>query len=48
MAYRNQREFIELLEKQNELRRVAHPVSPNLEITEIATRLMHGGGPALL
>ena len=48
MAYRNQREFIELLEKKNELRRVAHPVSPNLEITEIATRLMHGGGPALL
>jgi len=48
MAYRNQREFLKLLEKEGELRRVTHPVSPELEITEIASRLMHGGGPALL
>jgi 4-hydroxy-3-polyprenylbenzoate decarboxylase len=48
MAYRDQREFIELLEKKGELRRIKQQVSPDLEITEIATRLMHGGGPALL
>ena len=48
MAYRDQHEFIARLEKEGELRRITHPVSPELEITEIASRLMHGGGPALL
>ncbi|MBW7996965.1 MAG: menaquinone biosynthesis decarboxylase [Candidatus Glassbacteria bacterium] len=48
MAYRDQQEFIGLLEKEGELRRISHPVSPDLEITEIATRVMHGTGPALL
>jgi 4-hydroxy-3-polyprenylbenzoate decarboxylase len=48
MAYKSQRQFIELLEKSGELRRISYPVSPELEITEIATRVMHSGGPALL
>lgn len=48
MAYRDQREFIRLLEKEGELRRIKQAVSPKLEITEIASRLMHAGGPALL
>lgn len=48
MAYRNQREFIERLEREGELKRIRERVSPNLEITEIATRVMHAGGPALL
>ena len=48
MAYKSQREFIELLEKRGELKRISYPVSPELEITEIAGRLMHSGGPGLL
>ena len=48
MAYKNQREFIDLLEKEGELRLIKHPVSPELEITEISSRVMHAGGPALL
>jgi len=48
MAYTNQREFIARLEREGELRRIRERVSPRLEITEIATRVMHAGGPALL
>jgi len=48
MAYKDQKEFIDLLEKRGELKRIKQPVSPRLEITEIAARVMHGGGPALL
>lgn len=48
MAYRNQREFIERLEREGELKRISAAVSPKLEITEISTRVMHSGGPALL
>jgi 4-hydroxy-3-polyprenylbenzoate decarboxylase len=50
MAYKNLRDFISLLEKKGELVRVKTPVSPDLEITEIADRVMksEGGGKALL
>jgi 4-hydroxy-3-polyprenylbenzoate decarboxylase len=48
MAFRDQREFIDLLESKGELRRIKAPVSPKLEISEIAGRVMHAGGPALL
>lgn len=50
MAYNSLREFIGRLEKAGELRRIQAPVSANLEITEIADRVMKmpGGGPALL
>jgi len=48
MAYRDLRHFIETLESKEELKRVTHPVSPYLEITEIADRIMKANGPALL
>jgi 4-hydroxy-3-polyprenylbenzoate decarboxylase len=48
MAYRDFQHFIEVLEQKGELKRIFEPVSPNLEITEIADRVMKAGGPALL
>jgi 4-hydroxy-3-polyprenylbenzoate decarboxylase len=48
MAYRNLRDFLERLEREGELARVAAKVSPKLEISEIADRAVKGGAPALL
>lgn len=48
MAYKDMREFIALLEGQGELRRVKAQVSPDLEISHLATRMMRLNGPALL
>ncbi|MFZ1990168.1 MAG: UbiD family decarboxylase [Alphaproteobacteria bacterium] len=48
MAYRSLRDFIERLEAGGELHRVREPVSSVLEITEICTRLLAEGGPAVL
>ncbi|QQD18104.1 4-hydroxy-3-polyprenylbenzoate decarboxylase [Spongiibacter nanhainus] len=48
MAYRDLRAFIKHLEKKGELQRIAHPVDPNLEMTEICDRVLRAGGPALL
>ena len=50
MPYKDLREFIEVLEKEGELYRVKEKVSPILEITEIADRIMKmpDGGKALL
>ena len=48
MAYHSLEEFIRTLERQGELRRITHPVRVELEITEIADRVMKNGGPALL
>jgi 4-hydroxy-3-polyprenylbenzoate decarboxylase len=48
MAYRSLREFIDVLEAQGELVRVTEPVSTVLEMTEIQTRLLAAGGPAVL
>jgi len=48
MAYASLREFIERLEWEKRLIRVAEPVSPVLEMTEIQTRLLTEGGPAVL
>ena len=48
MKYRDLREFVALLEERGELRRVAAPVSADLEITEISDRMVKSGGPALL
>jgi 4-hydroxy-3-polyprenylbenzoate decarboxylase len=39
---------MERLEKEGRLKRVSAPVSPNLEITEIQTRLLAEKGPAVL
>ncbi|MHA7872749.1 MAG: UbiD family decarboxylase, partial [Hyphococcus sp.] len=48
MSYRSLRDFMEKLESAGELVRVAAPVSVNLEMTEIQTRLLAEGGPAVL
>lgn len=48
MAYTDLRDFISRLERDSELIRVKHRVSPELEITEIADRMVKRGGPALL
>jgi len=48
MSFTDLRDFIELLEKEGELKRISTPVDPNLEITEIADRTLRAGGPALL
>ena len=48
MPYNSLSEFVQVLERENELKRITHPVKPELEITEIADRVMKDGGPALL
>ena len=48
MAYRDLRDFINTLEKKEELRRIDMEVDPVLEITEISDRTVKAGGPALL
>jgi 4-hydroxy-3-polyprenylbenzoate decarboxylase len=48
MAYSSLRDFLARLEKDGELVRVTEPVSTVLEMTEIATRLVAEGGPAVL
>src|SRR6202000_1558877 len=48
MPYRSLRDFIARLEKDGELVRVKEPVSTVLEMTEIQTRLLAEGGPAVL
>ncbi len=48
MKFRDIREFIAFLEQKGELRRISAPVDPQLEITEIADRMIKSGGPALL
>ena len=48
MAYRDYQHFLEALESAGELKRITEPVSPYLEITEVADRVMKAGGPALL
>lgn len=46
--FKDLRDFIELLEKQGELKRIQTPVDPYLEITEISDRTLRREGPALL
>jgi 4-hydroxy-3-polyprenylbenzoate decarboxylase len=50
MAYKNQQQFIDALEKEGELVRIKTYVDPNLEIAEITDRISKtpGGGKALL
>ena len=48
MSYKSLRDFIERLERDGRLVRVAQPVSTDLEMTEIQTRVLAEGGPALL
>ena len=46
--FRNLRAYLEALERRGELHRVRVPVSAELEIAEIADRVVKAGGPALL
>src|SRR5438094_7645016 len=48
MPYASLRDFITRLETAGRLQRVVAPVSPFLEMTEIQTRLLAEGGPAVL
>jgi 4-hydroxy-3-polyprenylbenzoate decarboxylase len=48
MAYKSLREFMQLLEDEDDLKRVSRPVSTHLEMTEIQTRLLNSKGPAVL
>src|SRR5260221_2787952 len=48
MPYASLRDFIARLEASGRLKRVAAPVSPFLEMTEIQTRLLAETGPAVL
>ena len=48
MSYRSLRDFIARLEADGELVRVTEPVSTVLEMTEIQTRLLAEGGPAVI
>lgn len=48
MPYKSLRDFIDRLEEAGELIRVAEPVSTKFEMTEIQTRLLAEGGPAVI
>lgn len=48
MHYSDLRDFIRLLEKRGELKRVTTAVSPYLEMTEVCDRTLRKQGPALL
>ncbi len=48
MAFPDLHSFLTLLEERGELLRIGAPVSSDLEITEIADRLVKSGGPAVL
>jgi 4-hydroxy-3-polyprenylbenzoate decarboxylase len=48
MPYQSLREFMTRLEREGRLLRVTAPVSPHLEMTEIQTRVLAEGGPAIL
>ncbi len=48
VSYRSLRDFIARLERDGELVRVREPVSTVLEMTEIQTRLLAEGGPAVI
>ncbi|MGC8916885.1 MAG: menaquinone biosynthesis decarboxylase [Thermoanaerobaculum sp.] len=48
MAFTDLREFLRFLEKRGELARISTPVSPILEMTEIADRVVKKQGPALV
>ncbi|MFW9610892.1 MAG: 4-hydroxy-3-polyprenylbenzoate decarboxylase [Fluviibacter sp.] len=48
MNYHDLRDFMAQLERMGELKRIATPVSPHLEMTEICDRVLRAGGPAVL
>jgi 4-hydroxy-3-polyprenylbenzoate decarboxylase len=48
MAYKDLSDFIRVLEQNGKLKRIKTEVDPDLEVAEIADRMMKKGGPALL
>lgn len=48
MKYTDLRDFLQQLDERNELRKITQVVSPRLEMTEIADRVLRAQGPALL
>ncbi len=48
MKYKDLRDFIDILEKRGELKRVTREIDPNLEMTEICDRTLRAAGPAIL
>ncbi|MBK6999072.1 MAG: 4-hydroxy-3-polyprenylbenzoate decarboxylase [Rhodoferax sp.] len=48
MHYRDLRDFLAQLEQTGDLRRIAQPVSPHLEMTALCDRVLRAGGPAIL
>ena len=48
MAFTDMQSFMRVLEARELLKRVTIPVNAELEVTEIATRLVREGGPAVL
>ena len=48
MAYKDLQEFLRLLDKKGELRRISAPLDPYLEIAEVTDRVSKAVGPALL
>jgi len=48
MKYADLRDFMAALERLGELRRIAQPVSPVLEMTALSDRVLRAAGPALL
>ena len=48
MKYADLRDFIAQLERMGELKRIDAPLSPHLEVTELADRVLRAQGPALL
>jgi 4-hydroxy-3-polyprenylbenzoate decarboxylase len=48
MKYQDLRDFLRILEERGECKRIASPVSPELEMTEVCDRTLRRAGPALL
>lgn len=48
MKYSDLRDFIDQLSRQNLLKEISYPVSPNLEMTVVSDRVLREQGPALL
>lgn len=48
MSLKDLRDFIDHLEADGKLKRIAHPIDPHYEMTEISDRTLRAGGPALL
>ncbi len=48
MPYNSLADFVQVLEREHELKRISHPIKAELEVTEVADRVMKQGGPALL